>query len=144
MRSLAALYQASRQVVASITPEPPPRMLEGGGGSAAAAALVLVDVRQVGGTPGSQSTQCDFTYDIWPAGSTEHTEDNRLAEALPVTQRRQQTGEYEAARAYTLGLARRIDEEPYYELLMVLDEMALTVGCDACGDDEEDPPEEGQ
>ena len=101
----------------------------GGGDSGGGGDTFLVRLRQVGGSPGSATTPCTFTYDLWPLGETAFTDTSRILAIAQQPQRFQRptAGLSIQAPNGSLGLAATVNSQTI--LLIAFDERIDTEGC---------------
>lgn len=100
----------------------------GTGGAGIATPLLPVQVVGDGGNAGNATTECSFTYSIWPVDVT-RTDENRLATKLTPARRRTRFGLYLVAGDGTEGLARKKNDGTYVLLDAFAERPAIT-GCD--------------
>lgn len=91
--------------------------------------LIMVLVKNDGGTQGDETSQCSFTYSVWPEGGDIQNPDTKLAELLtPILTPRDNIGAYIVAPEGSYGLAY---QSPTGLLLLMVAEQRLWTLCPA-------------
>lgn len=102
----AGMAQVSSSDAGTIVYVPPAtRMVDGG----ATTPLRLVRVQQDGGSAGSDTVACSYTYAIWPATGQFGGDASRLATQLAPAYRPVRPAAYVAASAQSYALAAYVD-----------------------------------
>ncbi len=129
-RKLRELLAAAAQTVNDYRAGVPKREIVSLGKESAAVGVVLVQVKKVGGSAGSASAQCSFTYDVWPRDADMSDDDQRIAEGIQPEAGRMSVGKYAVTSGATFGYARYHVSTETGGLLQVPAEQPDPSGCE--------------
>jgi hypothetical protein len=91
---------------------------------------VLVHVKTVGGDPGTATSQCALTYDVWTWGADTDDDDQRIATAIQPEGGRMSVGRYAVGSGVQTGFAYRDATTGEWRLLCVPAEQPDPDGCE--------------